>query len=98
MRGNLIRGADAERMGLVNYALPAGQVLEKARALAQELADGPTWAIRWTKLAVNKAVKDQVNLIMDASFALEMATFQTEDHREAVRAFAEKRKPDFRGR
>lgn len=98
MRGNLINGADAERMGLVNYALPADRVLEKARALAQELADGPTWAIRWTKLAVNKSVKDQVNLIMDASFALEMATFRTEDHREAVRAFAEKRKPRFTGK
>ena len=34
----------------------------------------------------------------DASFALEMATFQTEDHREAVRSFAEKRKPNFTGR
>jgi len=98
MRGNLITGTDAERMGLVNYALPRDQVLAKAREIAQELADGPTWAIRWTKLAVNKSVKDRVNLIMDASFALEMATFQTEDHREAVRAFAEKRKPNFTGR
>ncbi len=80
------------------YALPRDQVLAKAREIAQELADGPTWAIRWTKLAVNKAVKDKVNLIMDASFALEMATFQTEDHKKAVRAFAEKRKPRFTGR
>ena len=81
-----------------NYALPADQVRAKARELAEELANGPTWAIRWTKLAVNKAIKDKVNLIMDASFALEMATFQTEDHREAVRAFAEKRKPKFTGK
>ena len=85
-------------MGLVNYALPRDQVLGKAREIAEELANGPTWAIRWTKLAVNKAIKDKVNLIMDASFALEMATFQTEDHREAVRSFAEKRKPKFTGR
>lgn len=98
MRGNLIGGIEAERIGLVNYAVPQGQVLEKARALAQELADGPPWAIRWTKLSVNKAVKEQFNLIMDMSYALEMATFQTQDHREAVSAFVEKRKPRFTGR
>lgn len=98
MRGNLIDAVDAERMGLVNYALPQEQVLPRARELAQELADGAPWAIRWTKLAVNKAIKDQFNLIMDASYALEMCTFQTSDHREAVRAFVEKRKPRFTGR
>ena len=98
MRGNLIKATDAERMGLVNYAVPEEEVLPRARALAQELADGPPWAIRWTKLSVNKAVKEQFNLIMDASYALEMVTFQTSDHREAVSAFVEKRKPKFTGR
>lgn len=98
MRGSLVSGADAARVGLVNYAVPRDEVLAKARAIARELADGPPWAIRWTKLAVNKAIRDQVNLILDASFALEMATFRTEDHREAVRAFVEKRKPRFTGR
>lgn len=97
MRGNLISAVDAERMGLVNYAVPQDQVLPRARELAQELADGAPWAIRWTKLAVNKSIKDQFNLIMDASYALEMCTFQTSDHREAVRAFVEKRKPRFTG-
>ncbi len=98
MRGNLIKGADAGRMGLVNYALPKDEVFAKAHALARELADGPPWAIRWTKLSVNKQLKDQFNLIMDTSFALEMASFHTEDHKEAVRSFIEKRKPRYTGR
>jgi enoyl-CoA hydratase len=98
MRGNFISGAEAGRIGMVNYALAPELVMSKARELAQELADGPTWAIRWTKLSVNKAVKEQFNLIMDTSYALEMSTFQTSDHREAVKAFVEKRKPRFTGR
>lgn len=95
MRGNFINGAEAGRIGMVNYALPAEQVMPKARELAQELADGPTWAIRWSKLSVNKWLKQQANLIMDASLAYEMMTFKTGDHKEAVKAFVEKRKPDF---
>jgi enoyl-CoA hydratase len=98
MRGHLVNGADAAKMGLVNYAVPPEEVLPKARELAQELADGPTWAIRWSKLSVNKWLKDQLNLILDASLAYEMITFTTEDHKEAARAFVEKRKPKFQGR
>lgn len=95
MRGNFINGAEAGRIGMVNYALPQDQVMSKARELAQELADGPTWAIRWSKLAVNKWLKEQANLIMDAGLAYEMMTFKTEDHKEAVSAFVEKRKPNY---
>jgi enoyl-CoA hydratase len=59
MRGNFINGAEAAKIGMVNYAVAPDQVMGKARELAQELADGPTWAIRWSKLAVNKWLKQQ---------------------------------------
>jgi enoyl-CoA hydratase len=97
MRGHFVNGADAARMGLVNYAVPQEQVMAKARELAQELADGPTWAIRWSKLSVNKWLKHQANLILDASLAYEMVTVTTKDHREAAQAFVEKRKPNYHG-
>lgn len=98
MRGNLIRGSEAERIGLVNYALPADQVMPKARELAEELANGATWAIRWTKSSVNKILRERMNLILDTSLAYEWLSFQTEDHREAATAFVEKRRPTFSGR
>jgi enoyl-CoA hydratase len=97
MRGNFINGAEAGRIGMVNYAVPPEQVMSKAHELAQELADGPTWAIRWSKLAVNKWLKEQANLIMDTGLAYEMMTFKTKDHKEAIKAFVEKRKPNFVG-
>lgn len=98
MRGSKIVGKDAERFGLVNYACPLDEVFEKAREIAQELADGPTYAIRGTKASVNKILKDCANIVLDASHALEIATFYTEDHKEAVMSFIEKRKPNFTGR
>jgi enoyl-CoA hydratase len=98
MRGTVITGVEAAKMGLVNYSVPADQVMPKAQEIARELADGPTYAIRWTKMAVNKFLKQQANLILDSSLAYEMLTFHTEDHREAARAFIEKRKPKFTGK
>jgi enoyl-CoA hydratase len=95
MRGHMISGAEAYRIGMVNYAVAPEQVMIKARELAQELADGPTYAIRWSKLAVNKWLKEQANLIMDTGLAHEWMTFNTWHHEEAVRAFVEKRKPNF---
>jgi enoyl-CoA hydratase len=98
MRGTIIKGADAAKMGLINHAVPQDQALPEAVKIAQELADGPTWAIRWTKMAVNKWIKDQLNLIYDMSHAMELVSFYTEDHKEATRAFTEKRKPKFTGK
>jgi enoyl-CoA hydratase/carnithine racemase len=98
MRGKLIAAPDAERIGLVNYCVEKDEVLPKAREIAKELAEGAPWAMRWTKLSVNKILKDQVNLVLDASMALEKYCFHMEDHKEATRAFKEKRKPVFTGR
>ena len=66
-----------------------------ARQIVQELAEGPTWATRWTKLSINQIVKDRVNRLMEASMALEQVTFELADHKEATAAFKEKRKPRF---
>ncbi len=98
LRGMLIHGPDAERMGLVNYSVPRDQVMEKAREIATELANGATWAIRWTKLSLNSIIKERNVLVQPAAYALEHITMEMDDHREATRAFKEKRKPKFTGR
>lgn len=97
MRSLIVSGAEAHRLNLVNHAVPTEQVLPKAMEIAEELAQMPIWAVRWTKLSVNKWLKEQLNLILDASVAFEMLSMNTHDHAEAARAFAEKRKPNFKG-
>jgi enoyl-CoA hydratase len=98
MTGDFIDAATAERIGLVNHVVPADELLPKARELAERLANGATWAIRWTKASVNKTIRDRLNLILDTSLAFEALSSGTEDHREATRAFMEKREPEFKGR
>ena len=97
LTGDLIGATEAERIGLVNRVVPLGELLPTAMALAQRLATGPSRAIRWTKLAINKRLQDEVNLILDTSLAVEGLSMVTEDHQEAVRAFIEKRAPRFKG-
>jgi enoyl-CoA hydratase len=98
MTGDLLSAEEAHRIGLVNHVVRANELLDRALALAQRLADGPTRAIRGTKLSVNKILKETVNLVLDTSLALEKMCFTTSDHREAINAFLEKREPHFTGR
>jgi enoyl-CoA hydratase len=97
MTGDLLTAEEAERIGLVNKVVPEGKALEEALHFATRLAKGPIKAIKWTKYSVNKIVKEYANLVLDTSLSLEGLTFLTEDHKEAVAAFLEKRQPSFRG-
>jgi enoyl-CoA hydratase len=98
LTGDPVTAADAERMGLVNRALPDEEVHAAALAFAKRLAAGAPLAVRFTKLAVNKLIKDALNVSFDTATALEIVTFQSEDHAEALAALREKRKPRFTGR
>jgi enoyl-CoA hydratase len=98
LTGDPVTAADAERMGLINRAVPDDEVLAAALAFARRLAAGAPLAVRYTKIAVNKLIKDALNVSFDTATALEIVTFQSEDHAEALAALREKRKPVFRGR
>ena len=98
LTGDALTAAEAERIGLVNHVVPAAELDPTAMAFATRLAAGAPLAVRYTKLAVNKLVKDAVNVAFDASTALELMTFLSEDHREALAALEAKRPPEFKGR
>jgi enoyl-CoA hydratase len=98
LTGDPLTAAEAERIGLVNRVVPAGELEREAMAFATRLAAGAPLAVRYTKLAVNKLVKDALNVAFDASTALELVTFRSDDHQEALAAIREKRPPAFKGR
>jgi enoyl-CoA hydratase len=98
LTGDPVNADDAYRMGLVNRVVESDALEEEALAFATRLAAGAPLAVRYTKQAINKLVKDALNTAFDTSTALEIVTFQSEDHREALTALREKRPPVFRGR
>ena len=80
MTGKPIPAAEAERLGLINYVVPAGQVMARAMEMARQLASGTTQAIQGTKASVNKVLRERVDLILDTSLALEQETLSSPEH------------------
>ncbi len=97
MAGRYADGEIADRIGLVNHVVPADKLLDEAMAYASQLANGASAAVRWTKMAINRMLWQNLNLVLEMSLATEALSVRTEDHKEAVAAFQQKRAPNFRG-
>jgi len=87
-----------ERIGLVNRVVPDEKLQEEAFALAKSLADGPRVALRNMKDNLDEALHIDYATALDHEAERLVRSSRTEDHKEAVRAFVEKRKPVFVGR
>jgi 2-(1,2-epoxy-1,2-dihydrophenyl)acetyl-CoA isomerase len=95
--GDDLPAVEAERMGLVNRVVPRHQLLAEASAWAGRLATGPTTAIGMAKYLTNRSLEsDRSTALWDEAVAQELVT-TTEDCREGLRAFAERRSPQFKG-
>jgi enoyl-CoA hydratase len=95
MTGDLVTGADAERMGLVNHAVARDELDDAVMAMARRLAKGASLAIRFNKQLVNKELEDRVTRLYEMAYAMEAITFRSADHIEAVRAFGAREMPKF---
>ena len=92
-------GADeALRLGLTNWVCAPEELAERTRAIALRLAAGPTVAYRYMKENLNRALAGEVDDCMDLEATHHIHCGQTEDHREATKAFVAKREPVFNGR
>jgi enoyl-CoA hydratase len=97
LTGDTLTATQAERFGLVNHVVPAAELDARVYALAEKLAGGPKLAVGWTKRAINHTLKQLALSTFEYGISLETQSQMTRDHEEAVRAFAEKRKPRFTG-
>ena len=92
-------GADeALRLGLVNWVCAPEDLAARTREIALRLAAGPTVAYRYMKENLNRALAGNLDECLDLEATHHIHCGQTEDHREAARAFVEKREPVFKGR
>ncbi|MFJ9371761.1 enoyl-CoA hydratase/isomerase family protein [Streptomyces sp. NPDC101455] len=96
--GDTVSAADAERLGLVNRVVPDEALEKTARDWAERLAAGPTRALALTKQLVNASLDSDRTTAFAAEAAAQEINMTTEDAREGVASFVERRSPEYRGR
>ncbi|MCH8258195.1 MAG: enoyl-CoA hydratase/isomerase family protein [Proteobacteria bacterium] len=93
-----ISAQEALRLGLTNYVCEPEELMDKTMEIANRLAKGPTVAYRYMKENLNRALSGDVDDCMDLEATHHVHCGQTQDHRDAVKAFVEKKEPVFTGR
>ncbi len=96
--GDAISGKEAERIGLVNRAVPADKLESAVDELAAKLADASPLAMRISKSMVNQTMLPDIDAKMEFTIMSFLVGSRSEDRDEGIRAFNEKRKPVFKGR
>jgi enoyl-CoA hydratase len=96
--GRLVDAREAQAIGLVNRVVGEGEALQAASEMARQIAGNAPIAVRHAKLALNAAGSPNLATGIELEGNLFALLFATEDAREGLAAFAERRKPEFKGR
>ena len=93
-----ITAEEALKLGLTNWVCEPEALMEKTMEIANRLASGPSVAYRYMKENLNRAMHGEVDDCLDLEATHHIHCGQTEDHRNATKAFVEKKEPVFKGR
>jgi 2-(1,2-epoxy-1,2-dihydrophenyl)acetyl-CoA isomerase len=96
--GDLIDAGEALRLGLVNRVVPTDELADATRDLAERLARGPTLAYGAAKAAVHASADLPFEALLDFEARNQRVVSRSDDVKEGIRSFLERRKPEFRGR
>ena len=96
--GDDLPAEEAQRIGLVNRVVPADQLQTAAREWAERLATGPTFAIGMSKRLLNRSLDVDLETALDDEAMAQSLVTQSEDTKEGMLSFMEKRPPAFQGR
>ena len=98
LTGDRVDAATALEWGLVNQVVEPEELLGAARALAGRVAKNPPHSVRMAKKLLRESQHQSLESLLELSAAMQALAHHTEDHREALTAFGEKRPGDYRGR
>ena len=96
--GRDIDAAEAERVGLVNRVVSSKDLERVTMEVAEKFAKAPTRSIGLIKRTLNKSLSSDLDALLDYEAVIQEIASNTEDHREGVKAFLEKREAKFRGK
>jgi enoyl-CoA hydratase/carnithine racemase len=97
LTGRIVSGAEAEAAGLVNYAEEPEGVLERAGALAAEIASAAPLAVRWTKRSIYRGLDWDPRHAAEREAHVQSRSAETADSREGIAAMLGRREPEFKG-
>ncbi len=95
--GDIMSATEAERIGLVSRVVPHNDLMAVARETATKIAQGPSVAIELMKKAAYRALDNSLELQLDFETYAQNICRQTQDYKEGVEAFMQKRPPQFKG-
>jgi enoyl-CoA hydratase len=96
--GDMINAQEALQINLVNKVVSAKELISTAWALAQKIAQGPSIAIGLAKQAINKSLDIDLKTGLSYELYIQSICLKTDDSKEGINAFLEKRAPDFKGK